>query len=116
MQLVLNLDGSGGTLDVFNDQGIWDSFFLTGNANVTVDIFMAYGDGSWGASDVDQLPQFALGSMAYTAGNDTWVLQLLDATNDKQVPDFLINEANGFNHLPQKGARIRTTDGIIILQ
>lgn len=114
MQLALALDGSGGSLAILDDQLSYVAKFINeGTVGVTVNVWMLYGDPSWSASDDDVYFHGELG--AWSQSPDGWINVSLEEPSEKWLPDIRITQSNGFNHLPVKGTRIQTKNGVIEL-
>jgi len=115
MMLSLKTDGSGGALVIKdNDYALTDIAAAQGTAGKSAIVRLLYGeDTTPAAGDADIFFEGEIGPAA--CRHDVWTMKLIES-EAKFMPDILINEANGFNHIPPDGTEISTPNGIIVLK
>ena len=115
MRLTLNMDGSGGMLVIEDDDfGFTTTAISEKFAGISCDIWAVYGTGTTPAvGDADYIFSGELGPGVLNS--DVWTIPLVQP-QAKYMPDIIINESSGFNHIPPDGTEISTPNGIIVLR
>tara|TARA_A100001201_G_scaffold143757_1_gene147256 strand:+ start:6710 stop:7207 length:498 start_codon:yes stop_codon:yes gene_type:complete len=114
MRGTLKLDGSGGSLQIRDaDFALTPQFISEGLAGREVIVRALYGSSPYAGSDADILFHGEMGK--WDLSDDTITFALVEP-QFLYFPNIYITAANGFNHLPPKGTRFSTPNGIIELQ
>lgn len=107
----IDLDGKSGALRIHDEDYALVPYFISeGTAGITVTVRQLYGESPYGLSDADVLFTGELGAWVE---NDNVISVRMIEPQVLYFPNIYINAENGFNHLPPKGTRFSTPDGII---
>lgn len=114
MSLSLNLDGRGGRISFLDENFTHISSFISERSGITAKVWALYGSPTdWTSGDENILYE---GEIGRPTMKDATISFPLVAPQSKYICDVLINEQNGFNHLPPAGTKFQTANGIIVLE
>ena len=111
----LSTDGMSGRVSFFDESfSVTPDLISEGTGGISVTVRAVYGRGTtFAAADADTYFVGELGRC--TLENDKLTLLLVPPAV-KFLPSVLIDDKNGFSHLPPDGTKISTPNGIIVLE
>lgn len=111
----ISTDGMSGRVSFFDESfAVTPDLISEGTGGISVTVRAVYGRGTtFAAADADTYFVGELGRC--TLQNDKLTLLLVPPAA-KFLPAVLIDDENGFSHLPPEGTKISTPNGIIVLQ